>query len=126
MESVIFPPRAFILPSEIIHQVIIECLREHLEILLRKKRNLQYRDEYGVVKDNGWRKELRYFHENISKPRIESELNSKGLSTDVLFHRINLDDTTIDRLDEILKLLRRAGQRERLLDQHRLAYGEPF
>jgi restriction system protein len=61
---------------EFIQNTVKSCVQEHLKTLVRRKRILVTRDQYGTQNITGWDKELDYFWRSILKNKIASALNA--------------------------------------------------
>lgn len=49
------------------------CINEHLDTLARKRMALLTTDDYGVFKDLGWKKEVRYFVDKVLLPNFSEK-----------------------------------------------------
>jgi restriction system protein len=59
---------------EVIQNTVKLCTQEHLKTLVRRKRILITRDQYGTENKSGWDKELDYFWRSILASKITSAL----------------------------------------------------
>lgn len=61
---------------EFIQNTVKLCVQEHLSTLVRRKRILVTRDQYGTVNATGWEKELDYFWRSVLSSKIASALTA--------------------------------------------------
>ena len=55
---------------------LLKILLQHKDVLQTKKQQMQYKDDYGLLIDDGWNKEKRYFVEKVvfGNPELYAEL----------------------------------------------------
>lgn len=56
--------------NEAIVKVLFDKVTAHKVVLVAKRRMLRRRDEYGLIDDKGWHRELLYFLERVVMPAI--------------------------------------------------------
>lgn len=54
-----------------------KIVEKHMAVLLRKRKQLLYTDDYGLKQRSRWEKELSYFIRNIFIPELQDELSAK-------------------------------------------------
>ncbi len=54
-------------------QAIRQCVTKHQDVLARKRFQLVTTDDYGVVRDEGWKKEVLFFFNNVVFPDLTEE-----------------------------------------------------
>lgn len=52
-----------------------QIIEKHIDVLVRKRKQLLFNDDYGRKQRNAWEKELVYFVRNILLPEINEELS---------------------------------------------------
>ena len=66
--------------SEITAQLVREAIDAHGDTLARKRTNLLLTDEYGLIVDKGWKKDMEYFYENVIEPKLQSHASELSIS----------------------------------------------
>lgn len=61
---------------EFIQNMVKSCVQEHLKTLVRRKRILITRDQYGTRNISGWDKELDYFWRSVLQSKITNALKT--------------------------------------------------
>ena len=56
-----------------LNKQVKNIITKYDNILYRKYKQTHYLDDYGRIVENGWRKEVGYFIENVIKEEISSE-----------------------------------------------------
>ena len=46
-------------------KVLLDIIYKHKDVLCAKKKQMQYTNDYGLIVDNGWKKEKQYFITNL-------------------------------------------------------------
>lgn len=50
---------------------LLDIVMQHKDVLCAKKKQMQYKDDYGLLIDNGWKKEKKYFINKVVLPNKE-------------------------------------------------------
>jgi restriction system protein len=80
---------------------IIAVVDGHLETLARRRLALVSVDHYGIVKAEGWKKEVQYFVDGVVRPTLTSEeANAIAPRMNAIFQEL-VEDRVALRMDEI-------------------------
>lgn len=78
------------LERSILDILVLDIVSHHSKVLIRKKKQKIYADDYGREIADEWMGELAYFAKNIFMPRLEELISRRGIAFEELYCDIDV------------------------------------
>lgn len=78
-------------------EAIAECIQKHERALIRKRFQTRRHDEYGIVREEEWRKAIEYFVEKVMIPSLIGHLTADEMAAVLRYPLAVMIDLTISQ-----------------------------